>query len=42
MSDTPDTELDERPYERPEIEAVLTPEELIREIHYAGVGTLIG
>jgi hypothetical protein len=26
-------------YEPPQIEAVLTPEDLAREIHYAGTGT---
>jgi hypothetical protein len=32
----------EKPYEPPRIETVLTSEQLAREIHYAGVGTLIG
>jgi hypothetical protein len=26
----------ERPYEPPQVEAVLTPEDLLREIQYAG------
>jgi hypothetical protein len=29
---------DEKPYEAPRIELVLTPEELAREVHYAGIG----
>jgi len=29
----------EQPYESPRVESVLTPEEVQREVHYAGEGT---